>query len=297
MNDLPMRGKTVVITGATSGLGEATARQLSSLGAHVLIVARNKARADALVGDIKSNGRSAVSVIADLSIMSQVRMAADQIATHYSKIDVLINNAGSFYAERADTEEGFERTLATNHLAPYLMIERLLSNIREASKDNGPARIINIASLGHKRPIHWKDLNWTEDYDGPVVYEHSKHLMISATYKLARELKGENIIVSCVHPGFVKSNLIRGQKLRFPMNIMFPLLGGLIGINPQKAAETPVWLASSEAGAKQHGNYIVGKKQKKSWRPTYDTDAQDRLKRITQDLLQPWLLKQKELNR
>jgi len=148
-----MNDKTVVVTGATSGLGKATALQIAQKGALVINVARNSSKADAFIDNIAEAGGTAKSVIADLSSMVDTRKAADRIKKVAGRIDVLINNAGAHFPEYKETSEGFEQTLALNYLSPFLLTHHLLEQIDQTASAHGEARIINISSIMHKSPI------------------------------------------------------------------------------------------------------------------------------------------------
>jgi NAD(P)-dependent dehydrogenase (short-subunit alcohol dehydrogenase family) len=281
--------KTVVITGATSGLGRATALQLARKGASVIIVARNSNKANAMVENIAKKGGIAQFVVSDLSSMKATRDAALNITKTVNRLDVLINNAGAHFPEYKETPEGFESTLAVNYLSPFLLTHHLLKQIEQTALRYGDARIINISSVMHKSPINWDDLNYRKTtYRSTFTYYQSKHMLTSFTYYLSRKLKETSITVNCIHPGFVKTALAQSDY-PFPMNLIVPIVGLFIGESPEQAADTPVWLASAKEAKGINGEYVHHRQVKKSWPPTRDEDAQERLFEVTQGMLEEWL--------
>jgi NAD(P)-dependent dehydrogenase (short-subunit alcohol dehydrogenase family) len=286
---MSMKAKTVVITGATSGLGRATALQLAQKGAFVVIVARSNTKANELVESIHKEGGKAQFVITDLSSMKETQQAAESIGKIIDRLDVLINNAGAYFSKRKETSEGFEANLALNYLSPFLLTHLLIKQLEQTASEYGEARIINLSSIMHKSPIQWDDLNFKQTtYNSASAYEQSKHLLTSFTYYLSRKLKDSGITVNCIHPGFVKTALAQSD-FSFPMNLIVPIVGLLIGETPEHAADTPVWLALSDEAKGINGEYVHHRKIKESWPPTQDEDAQTRLYGVTKSMLGEWL--------
>ena len=284
-----MKDKTVVITGATSGLGRATALQLAQKGAFVVIVARSNTKGNEVINDIEQEGGRGKFIIADLSLMKDTREAAADITAVVDRVDVLVNNAGAHFPEYRETSEGFESTLALNYLSPFLLTHHLIGQLERTASECGEARIINISSIMHKTPINWDDLNHKETtYKSTVAYYQSKHLLTSFTYYLSRKLKETGITANCIHPGFVKTALAQSDY-PFPMNAIIPIVGFFIDESPEQAADTPVWLASSNEAKGMNGKYIHHRMIKKSWPPTRDKNAQRRLYDVTQSMLGKWL--------
>jgi len=280
-----MKAKTIVITGATSGLGRATALQLARMGAFVVIVARSESKAKELLGTIHREGGKARFVFADLSSMTSTCEAAESIAKINDRLDVLINNAGAYFPKREETAEGFESSLALNYLSPFLLTHHLTRQLKQTASEYGEA----ISSIMHKSPVQWDDLNFkTTPYDSASAYEQSKHLLTSFTYYLSRKLKSSGITVNCIHPGFVKTALAQSD-FPFPINLIVPIVGMAIGETPEQAAETPVWLALSNEVRGINGEYVHHRKVRKSWPPTRDEKAQMRLYDVTKRLLGAWL--------
>ena len=284
-----MKNKTVVITGATSGLGRATAIQLAQKGAFVVIIARSNTKANEVIKEIKKEGGKGQFIIADLSSMKDTKEAAESINKIVDRLDVLINNAGAYFPKYRETSEGFESTLALNYLSPFLLTHHLIEQMEQTTSEIGRSRIINISSTMHKRPILWDDLNYKETtYNSSLAYEHTKHLLTSFTYYLSKQLKETGITVNCIHPGFVKTALVQSD-FPFAMNVIVPIVFLLIGETPEQAADTPVWLALSNEGKGINGEYIHHRKVKKSWPPTRNENAQTRLYNVTQSMLGEWL--------
>jgi NAD(P)-dependent dehydrogenase (short-subunit alcohol dehydrogenase family) len=284
-----MKDKTAVITGATSGLGRATALQLAQKGAFVIIVARSNTKANEAIKEIKKEGGKGQSIISDLSSMKDTKEAAESITKVVDRLDVLINNAGAYFPKYRETSEGFESTLALNYLSPFLLTYHLIKQMEQTASEYGKARIINISSIMHKVPINWDDLNYKETtYNSSSAYYQSKHLLTSSTYYLSRKLKETGITVNCIHPGFVKTALAQSDY-PFPMNVIVPIVGFFIGESPEQAADTPVWLALSNEVKDISGEYVHHRKVKKSWPPTRDKNAQTRLYNVTQSMLAEWL--------
>ena len=284
-----MKNKTVVITGATSGLGRATALQLAQKGAFVVIVARSSTKANEVIKEIEKEGGKGQFIISDLSSMKDTKEAAESITKVVDRLDVLINNAGAYFPKYRETSEGFESTLALNYLSPFLLTHHLMAQMEQTASEYGEARIINIASIMHKDPINWDDLNYKETtYSSTSAYYQSKHLLTSFTYYLSRKLKETGITVNCIHPGFVKTALAQSDY-PFPMNVIVPIVGFFIGETPDQAADTPVWLALSDEVKGINGEYVHHRKVKESWPPTRDENAQTRLYNATQRMLAEWL--------
>jgi NAD(P)-dependent dehydrogenase (short-subunit alcohol dehydrogenase family) len=284
-----MKDKTVAITGATSGLGRATALQLAQKGASVVIIARSNTKANEVIKEIEKEGGKGQSIISDLSSMENTKEAAESITYAVKRLDVLINNAGAHFPKYIETSEGFESTLALNYLSPFLLTHHLIEQMEQTASEYGEARIINISSVMHKGPINWDDLNYKETiYKSSSAYYQSKHLLTSFTYYLSRQLKEKGITVNCIHPGFVKTALAQSDY-PFPMNVIVPIVGFFIGESPEQAADTPVWLALSNGVKGINGEYIHHRKIRKSWLPTRDENAQGRLYKVTQSMLGEWL--------
>ena len=211
-----MRGKTVVVTGATAGIGREACERLAAMGASLALVARDRLRAEALATALTQAGALSVSVhIADLSRLAEVRRVAGELAS-LPRIDVLLNNAGAIFNRREQTTDGFERTFALNHLA-YFALTNLL---RDRLKAMAPARVVNVASEAHRGAVlAFDDLQTTRGYSGWLAYKRSKLCNILFTRALARRLAGSGVTANALHPGFVATNFGNNNRGIFRFGI------------------------------------------------------------------------------
>jgi len=259
-----MRGKVVVITGATSGIGKVAAETLAGMGARMVVIARDRARGAATLERLQSINRSVEHTIhyADLSRLAEMKHVAAEIAATEPRIDVLINNAGALFGSRHVTEDGLELTFATNHLAYFVVSLGLLDRLRASA----PSRVINTSSDAHqKATLDFGDLQSENAYRGSIwhtlryggpgfkVYALSKLCNILFTRELARRLEGTGVTVNCFHPGFVDTRFgdQSGGLISFGLRA-----AKLFAISPPKGAETLVYLASSAEVASVTGQYF-----------------------------------------
>ena len=201
-----MQGKTVLISGATNGIGKVTARELAHMGAQVVIIGRSKARTEETVREIQtvSGNQQVHSLLGDLSLISEVRRVADEFKQRFARLDVLVNNAGAVFAKRQETREGHEMTLALNHLNYFLLTHLLLDRL----KSSAPARIVNVSSEAHTGgSLRLDDLQSKQSYGrgGFNAYSQSKLMNVMFTYELARRLAGSGVTANALHPGLVSS--------------------------------------------------------------------------------------------
>ncbi len=233
-------GRTVVVTGATSGLGEAAAGRMASLGARVVIVGRAPDKAEQARAAIAEHatGDGSVSVeLADLSVMGEVRELAGRLLSAHREIHVLVNNVGVLLPERRETAEGIEVTLATNLLGHFLLTNLLIGRL-EAS---APARIVNVSSGGmYTARIDVDNLQSERDYDGRTAYARAKRGQVILTEMWAERLRGRGIVVHSMHPGWAATP---GVDAGIPLfgKVMGPLLR-----TPDQGADTIVWLAAAD---------------------------------------------------
>jgi retinol dehydrogenase 12 len=268
-----MHGKTCLITGATFGIGKATALGIARCGARVVIVGRDAERTPATVAWLQRESRNerVEYLLADLFAQADVRRLAQEFAARHTRLDVLVNNAGGFFSERATTADGFERTWALNHLAYF----RLTLDLLPLLKASAPARIVNVASNVHARGrIDFDDLGGARRYDGVRAYCQSKLANVLFTYALARRLAGTGVTANCLHPGMVATGLsrnMRGIPWLF-MNAMSAFI-----LTPEQGASTSIHVASSPDVAGVNGKYFVKRKPARSCRLSYDEALQERL--------------------
>lgn len=271
---MEMKDKTCLITGATSGIGKVTAIQLARLGARIIILARNKEKAEHTTREImKYTGNIEIdTVIADLSSIAQIHDAAKYINDNYSHIDVLLNNAGFISGRtREMTVDGLEETFEVNYLSSFLLTYLLFDKL-SASPD---ARIINVSSAAHAaaKP-DFDDLQMERKYSSITAYGNSKLYLLLFTRQLAKRLKEHrNITVNALHPGFVASNF--SQSAGGLLHLVFRAFS-FLAISPKRGAETSIYLASSPDAINYNGLYFM-KKKPFPVRNQYLTEENERL--------------------
>jgi NAD(P)-dependent dehydrogenase (short-subunit alcohol dehydrogenase family) len=247
-----MQGKTVVVTGATSGIGEIAAIDLAKRGARIVFTARNPFRADAMMTQL-SIANSAVKHavhLADLSRLAEMKRVAGEIAASEPKIDVLINNAGALFSVREVTPDGLEMTFATNHMAYFVVTNLLLDRL----KATPGARIVSTASDAHKQgKLNFDDLQSEKNYSAFRVYGTSKLCNILFTRELARRLAGSGVTANCLHPGFVSTGF--GDNNDGLWGFVIGVAKKLAAITPEDGAKTIDYLASAPDVAGQTGGY------------------------------------------
>jgi NAD(P)-dependent dehydrogenase (short-subunit alcohol dehydrogenase family) len=248
-----MHGKVCVITGASSGIGLAAAEKLGSMGARLVLVGRERGRGEAAAALLRRRVPGvALSVhYADLSRLDEMKRLAKEIGALEPRIDVLVNNAGAMFDRRAVTADGLERTFALNHLAYFVLANRLKPQLMAATS----ARVVNVASDAHRgNTIDFDDLQSARSYRGFRVYGRSKLMNILFTRELARRLAGSGVTANCLHPGFVASRFGDNSVGLFRIGIG---IAKLFAIPPEKGAETIVYLASSPEVAEVSGGYFA----------------------------------------
>ena len=280
----PMAGKTCMVTGATSGIGEAAALSLALQGAVVILVGRNQKKCHTTAEKIKRAARSSTVefAVADLSVQSDIHRLAEQFRANQQRLDVLVNNAGARFSSPLSTPEGFEMSFALNHLAYFVLTNLLL----QALKRSSAGRIVNVASGAHTgcRGINFDDVHSRNNYIGKEAYAQSKLANIMFTYELARRLEGTGITVNAVEPGNVLSNFSRNNGwVSWARHIAGSLQRGKI-LSPTEGAKTVVYLASSPEVEGISGKYFSEKKEVRSSDASYDVDAAKRLWNLSQDM-------------
>jgi NAD(P)-dependent dehydrogenase (short-subunit alcohol dehydrogenase family) len=273
-----MRGKLVLLTGITGVMGKETAVALAKMGATVVCSSRLRESGETAVAEIKAaSGSDNVDLlVADLASQSQIRQMAAAFKQRYGRLDVLINNAGTYRADRDVTEDGMEYTLAVNHLAPYLLTACLIDTLKAPA----PARIINLTSGSHAQGhIDFDDLQSERNYSFFKVGGMTKLALLLFTYELAERLNGSGVTANAVHPGLVP----KGTAKRYmPKGVQ--VMMGLLSViptpftkSPEKGAETAVYLASSPDVEGVNGQYFVDKKPTQSSPASYDVETRGRL--------------------
>src|SRR5215204_4993857 len=278
----PMAGKTVLVTGATSGIGRATALGLATMGAHIAIIGRDRQRADDAAREIRTAGGGQVDVfVADLSSQSEVRCLAENVRDRYIHIDVLINNVGGYWKTRHVTADGLERTFAVNHLAPFLLTNLLLDRLQQSA----PARVVTVSSNAHAQGrIDFDDLQGERSYSGSRAYSQSKLASVLFSYELARRLQDTSVMGNALHPGVVRTSF-RADDPATVQRVFIPFLRRFM--NPGPGAATSVHLASAPDLEQVTGRYFADSKPKKSAQRGYDEAAAKRLWQVSADLVGP----------
>ena len=247
-----MRGKTVVITGGTSGIGEVAAVALAKMGARIVLVARDKSRGNTTLARLRDSAPDIAHSVhfADLLRLAEMKRVAAEIADREPRIDVLINNAGAMFAKRRLTEDGLERTFALNHMAYFAMA----AGLRERLLASGPARIINTASAAHQgATLNFDDLQSAKSFGARKAYGQSKLCNILFTRELARRLQGTGVTANCLHPGFVATRFGDQSGGLISRLVWF---AKFFAISPAKGAETIIYLASSLDVRETTGQYF-----------------------------------------
>jgi NAD(P)-dependent dehydrogenase (short-subunit alcohol dehydrogenase family) len=252
-----MKDKVCVVTGVTSGIGKVTARELARQGATVVGVARDAARGQAAVEEIRRETRNerVDLLVADLSSQAAVRRLAAAFLAKHDRLHVLVNNAGTIAPERRLTEDRVESVLATNHLAYFLLTDLLMGALRAAA----PARVVSVASAVHKNAaLDLDDLQYERRAYSPMsVYGASKLANVLWSVELAQRQAGSGVTSNCLHPGVIDSGMAASGPgwMRYGFKLVAPFL-----LTPEKGAETSLYLSTSPEVEKVTGKYFDKKK-------------------------------------
>jgi len=276
-----MAGKTVLVTGATSGIGRVTAAGLAAMGARVAITGRDRERAERAAGEIGTATGARVDVfVADLASQAEVRRLAGEVLQTYPRVDVLVNNVGGYWNSRHVTADGLERTFALNHLASFLLTNLLLDRLRQS----GPARVVTVSSNAHSMGrIDFDDLQGERSYSGSRAYNQSKLANVLFTYELARRLRDSTVTANALHPGVVRTSFGAedpGGAQRLFVPLMKPFMKA-----PTQGAATSIFVASSPDLGQTTGLFFANGKPKRSSERSYDDDAAARLWQVSADLV------------
>jgi NAD(P)-dependent dehydrogenase (short-subunit alcohol dehydrogenase family) len=251
-------GRVAFVTGANTGIGRETALALARAGATVLVGARDAQKGEAAVASIREASRNddVHLVRLDLASFASIRAAASRIVSEWSRLDLLINNAGLVLSERTTTTEGFETLFGVNHLGHFLLTTLLLDRLRASA----PARIVNVSSLGHiaaPRGLDFDDLQWERRrFSSMQVYGHSKLANILFTRELARRLRDDGVSAFAVHPGFVSSEFGSAEDLRGWSRFAMQLSGAVMQSAERGAGAT--LHAATAPGLEAHsGSYLA----------------------------------------
>lgn len=270
--------KVIIITGGTSGIGKATALGISKIGYEIVIVARNKIKAEVVKEEIiNKTGNSKIEIIiGDLSSIRDCDRIINQIKSKYDKIDVLINNAAILPRKRTITKDGREMQFAVNYLAPFYLTNKLIPLLEKS--DEG--RVVNLSGDIYRLiKLDLDNLEAEKGYGkaGWDQYAQTKLLNILFTYELSRRLEGKNVTSNCLHPGVIRTSLGRDMQIFRFFNLFLT--------SPSKGARTSIYLATSPEVKGISGKYFIKSKQKKSTEITYDKGIAGKLWKMTEDIL------------
>ena len=278
-----MHGKTCIVTGASAGIGQAIAQGLAARGAHVVLVCRSRARAEATQHAIRTaTGNAAIDIaLADLASQADIRRLAQELLQRYPRIHALINNAGVVNTARTVTVDGLETVFAVNHLAYFLLTQLLLPRLVESA----PARIVNVASDAH----HWDTLDFADlqnhrRYRGLKVYGQSKLCNLLFTRELARRIAGSGVTVNSLHPGGVATGLgwNNGWWAVLIAKVLKPFLR-----TADQGADTAIYLTTAPEVATVNGRYFYNRREHRPSRAAQDDETALRVWEISEQLTVP----------
>src|SRR5215207_5584869 len=265
---------TILVTGATDGLGKRVARELAAKGTTVLLHGRSPERLEATLEGIRSqtSSQKVGSYLADLSSLAAVRDLADRIISDYDRLDVLVNNAGIIVQERKESADGYELTFAVNYLSHFLLTSLLLPLL----KDSAPARIVNVASAGQS-PVDFSNLMLERGYDAMRAYTQSKLAQIMFTFELAGRLSGTEVSANALHPASLMDTKMVQGTFGYTMSTV------------EEGAEAVVRLVVSPEVEGVTGAYFDGTSEARANRQAYDPQARERLWTLSEQLCGPLL--------
>jgi NAD(P)-dependent dehydrogenase (short-subunit alcohol dehydrogenase family) len=276
-----MENKIILITGANSGIGKATATALAEMGAHVVMISRDLEKGEVARQEVMrvSRNNQVDLMQCDLASLQSIRKFAADFIAMYTRLDILINNAGIYTDHRMETTDGFEYQIGVNHLGPFLLTGLLLDLLKKSS----PARIINVSSAAHFfGSIDFDDFQLRKSYSSWRSYARSKLANVLFTYELAHRLTGTGVTVNCLHPGFVNSRFAFNRKNEKPNWLM--RLAKPFTISPSEGAETSVYLAASPEVEGVTGKYFAKRKEIASSKSSYDLIVAEKLWKISETL-------------
>src|SRR5215218_8491964 len=260
---------TILVTGATDGLGKRVAGELAAKGTTVLLHGRSPERLEATLEEVRSqtSSQKVGSYLADLSSLAAVRDLADRILSEYDRLDVLVNNAGIIVQERKESEDGFELTFAVNYLAHFLLTSLLLPLLRDFT----PSRIVNVASAGQS-PVDFSDIMLERGYDAMKAYTQSKLAQILFTFELAGRLSGTGVTVNALHPASLMDTKMVHATFGYTMSTV------------QEGADAAVRLAVSPELEGVTGRYFDGQREGRANHQAYDAQVRKRLWALSEEL-------------
>ena len=277
--DNVLKNKTAIVTGANSGMGMATVRALSDMGAKVIMLCRSEKRGiEALEKLSSEKKRDLELILCDLGNYASIRAFANLVRKGHDHIDILVNNAGFISLDRQETEEGLERQFGINHLGHFLLTMSLLDLMGEGG------RIVNVASGAHKTgKIHFDDINLTKGFNVITAYSQSKLANVLFTRELARRVKDKGITVNCCHPGAVATNIGIDRDTGFGKTVT-KLLKPFFQ-TPEQGARTAIFLASDDSISDITGEYFYKCKIAKSSKRSKDMELAKKLFEFSEELV------------
>lgn len=246
-------------------------------GAKVVIHGRDEEKGEKVISEIKEKTANVPEnlLIADFSSLEEVEKLAQKFKDSYDRLDVLVNNAGGVFPGHQLSEDGIEKSFAVNHLSHFLLTHRLLDLLKKSA----PSRIVNVGSEAHSDDIDFDHLTSEDGPAGYEAYNQSKLANILFTYKLAEKLEGTGVTVNCLHPGAVRTDLVRKYPILGKIWKYFPLF-----ISSEEAAETVTYLAASPEVEGVSGKYFNGKEKQSSSSRSYDDKLQEKLWKVSKNL-------------
>jgi NAD(P)-dependent dehydrogenase (short-subunit alcohol dehydrogenase family) len=260
---------TILVTGATDGLGKRVARELAAKGTTVLLHGRSPERLEATLEELRgqTSTEKVGSYVGDLSSLAAVRDLADRILSEYDRLDVLVNNAGIIVQERKESEDGYELTFTVNYLSHFLLTRLLLPLL----KDSAPARVVNVASAGQS-PIDFDDSMLEHGYDAMKAYSQSKLAQVMFTFELAERLQGTGVTVNALHPASLMDTKMVQDTFGYTMSTV------------EEGSEAVVRLAVSSEFEGVTGRYFDGKREARADGQAYDKEARQTLWELSEEL-------------
>jgi NAD(P)-dependent dehydrogenase (short-subunit alcohol dehydrogenase family) len=268
----PLAGRRVLVTGATSGIGERTAHNLSVLGGEILVNGRAPSKVDAVVSGLRREGGMVSGFTADLTDRSALRSLVEDLASRYSALDVLINNAGAVFSERKETTSGSERTFALNVEAPFLLTELLLPLLAKS----GHGRVVTVSSAAHRSGrMHFDDLDLRRGYSTWKAYGQSKLGVLLLNHQQALVHRALPVTFNACHPGFVRSRF--GDEGRGAGAWALRAAKRIGAVSVERGARTPTFLASAADVEHVSGEYFIGMRPHATSRRAGRTEDAERL--------------------
>jgi NAD(P)-dependent dehydrogenase (short-subunit alcohol dehydrogenase family) len=273
-----MNGKLCLVTGGSAGIGREAALALGKLGAHLVLLARDRERGESAADEIRRRtGATVELIVADLASQRQVRQAAAEYLRRHQRLDVLILGAGVVMRERRLTEDGIEQTFAVNHLAHFLLTTLLLETLRKSA----PSRVVVVASQVESRGrLDSHDPSGERNWSSLPAYFQSKLANVLFTYELARRLDGTGVVANCVHPGVIATRLLADYLGKPALG----LVDKLSYPGPEKGARIIVKLASDPACERVSGRYFHELREAQSSAASHDRQLQQRLWQLSEEL-------------